>query len=53
MCGIDKDARVLRRDDGLDDVGDIVYIGEGFDAEEDVVEWLFRRMGSVFWCADN
>jgi hypothetical protein len=41
VCGIDKDARVLGRDDRLDDVRNIVYIGKGFDAEEYVVEWLF------------
>lgn len=44
---------MLGRDDGLDDVGDIVYIGEGLDAEEDVVEWLFGRMCSVFGGSDN
>ena len=44
---------MLRRDDRLDDVGDIVYIRQGLYAEEDVVEWLFRRMRSVFWCSNN
>ena len=53
MCGVHKDAGVLGRDDRLDDVGDIVYIGEGLDAEENVVEWLFGRMCSVFGGADN
>jgi hypothetical protein len=53
VCCIDKDAGVLRRDNGFDDVGDIVYIGEGFDAEEHVVERLLRRMGGVFWGSDN
>jgi len=39
---------VLGRNDGLDDVGDIVYIGKGLDAEEDVVEGLLGRMGGIF-----
>lgn len=44
---------MLRGDDRLDDVGDIVYIGEGLDAEEDVVERLLGRMGGIFGCADD
>jgi hypothetical protein len=44
---------VLRRDDRLDDVGDIVYIRQGFDAEEDVIKRLLGRMGGIFGCADD
>jgi hypothetical protein len=41
VCGIDEYAGVLRRDDRFDDIGDIIYIGKGLDAEENIVEWLF------------
>lgn len=44
---------MLRRHDGFDDIGNVVDIGEGFNAEEDVVEWLFRRMCGVFRRADD
>jgi hypothetical protein len=44
---------VLGRNDRLDDVGDIVYIGEGLDAEENVVEGLLRRMGGIFGRSDD
>ena len=44
---------MLGRDDRLDDVGDIVYVREGFYAEEDIVKGLLGRMGGVFGCADN
>lgn len=44
---------MLWRDDRLDNVGDIVYIGKGFYAEQDIVERLFGRMSSVFWGSDD
>jgi hypothetical protein len=44
---------MLRRDDRLDDVGNIVYIGQGFYAKEDVVKWLLGRMGGIFGSADD
>ena len=44
---------MLWRDDRLDDVGDIIYVGECFDAEEDVVEGLLGGMCGIFRCADN
>jgi hypothetical protein len=44
---------MLRRNDRLDDVGDIVYIGKGFYAEEDVVKRLFGRMGGIFGCSHD
>ena len=44
---------MLRGDDRLDDVGDIVYIGQGFYAKEDVIKRLLGRMGGIFGCADD
>ena len=38
MRGVYENAGVLWRDDGLDYGRDIVDVGEGFDAEQDVVE---------------
>lgn len=53
MCCIHKDARVLRGDDRFDDVGNIVYIWEGLDAEKHVVERLLGRMSGIFRSANN
>ena len=53
MCCVHKDARVLRGDDGFDNVGNIVYIGEGLDAEKHVVERLLGRMGGIFRSAND
>ena len=39
--GVEQYACVLRRNDRLDDVGQIIDVWQGFDAEEDVVEGLF------------
>jgi hypothetical protein len=39
---------VLGGDDGFDDVGDIVYVGQGFNAEKNIVKGLFGRMGGIF-----
>ena len=39
---------MLGRNDRLDDVGNIVYVGQGFYAEEDVVKRLLGRMGGIF-----
>jgi hypothetical protein len=44
---------MLRRDDRLDDVGDIVYIRQGLYAKEDVVKRLLGRMGGIFGGADD
>ena len=44
---------MLRRDDRLDDVGDIVYIGESFYAEQYVVKRLFGRMGGILRGSDD
>ena len=44
---------MLRRHDRLDDVCDIVYVRECFYAEEDIVEWLLGRMGSIFGCSHD
>ena len=53
MCGVHKDAGVLGRDDRLDDVGNIVYIGQGFYAKENIVKGLLGRMGGIFGSADD
>jgi hypothetical protein len=39
---------VLGGDDRLDNVGDIVYVREGFDAEKNIIKRLFGRMGGIF-----
>lgn len=44
---------MLWRDDRLDDVGDIIYIGECLDAKEDVVKGLLRGMCGVLGCSDD
>jgi hypothetical protein len=44
---------VLWGNDRLDDVGDIIYVGESLDAEENVVKRLLRRMCGIFGCSDN
>jgi hypothetical protein len=44
---------VLWRDDRFDDVGDIIYIGECFDAKKDVVKGLLGGMCGVFRCSDD
>ena len=44
---------MLGRDDRLDDVGDIVYVREGFYAEEDIVKGLLGRMGGIFRGAND
>ena len=38
MRCINEDAGVLRRDDGIDDGGKIVYVGESLYAQDDVVK---------------
>jgi hypothetical protein len=52
VCSVHKDAGMLRRDDRLDDVGDIVYIRQGFYAKQDVIKRLLGRMGGIFGGAD-
>ncbi len=52
VCRINKDARVLRGDHGLDYVCQVVDIGEGFNAEEDVIEGGLLACG-VFGALDN
>lgn len=44
---------MLGSDDGFYDSGQVVDIGEGLHAEEDVVESALLAACSVFWCADN
>lgn len=44
---------MLWRDDRLDDVGDVVDVGQCFDAEEDVVEGLLGRMRGILGCPDD
>jgi len=51
--GIHENARVLGRNDGFDNVGDVVYVGKGLYAEEDIIERLLGSMGGVFRCSDH
>ena len=44
---------MLWRDDRLDDVGNVIYVGKGFDAEENVVEGLLGRVCGIFGCSDD
>jgi hypothetical protein len=44
---------MLWRDNRLNDVGDIIYIGECLDAKEDVVEGLLGRLCGFFGCFDD
>jgi hypothetical protein len=53
MRRVHKDAGVLWRDDRLDDVGDIVYIGKCLDAKEDVVKGLLGGVCGLFRCSDD
>ena len=53
MGGVDEDAGVLGSDDGFYDSGQVVDIGEGLHAEQDVVESALLGVGSVFRSADN
>lgn len=46
--GVDEDAGVLWRDNGLDDASQVVDIGEGLYAEQNVVERGARGAGSLF-----
>ena len=39
---------MLGRDDRLDDVGDIVYVRQGFYAEKNIIKGLLGRMGGIF-----
>jgi hypothetical protein len=53
--GVHKDAGVLRSHDRLNNVGQVVYIGKCFDAEEDVIEGrllascLFGGLNNKSW----
>jgi hypothetical protein len=53
MCRVHEDAGVLWRDDRLDDVGDIIYIGECLDAKEDVIKGLLGGVCGIFGCSDD
>lgn len=44
---------MLRRDDGFDDGGEVVDVGEGLDAEQDVVEGRSVCTRSVFGRSDD
>lgn len=44
---------MLWRDDGLNDGGEVVNIGERFDTEDDVVERCSRSAGGFFGRAND
>jgi hypothetical protein len=50
---VDQDACVLRGNYGVDDRRQIVDVGEGFDAEDNIVEWAFATGGRLLWRAHN
>lgn len=43
----------MRSNDGFDDGGEIVNIGEGFYTEEDVIEGLFEVIARFFGRSDG
>ena len=54
MCGINKDASMLRSDDGIDHGRQVVNIGKGLYTEDDIVECTaLSAGGSLFGCPDN
>lgn len=53
MGGVDEDAGVLGRNDGVNDSGEVVDIGEGLDAEDDIVECAVSTRRGFFWRLDN
>ena len=44
---------MLWRDDGLNHRREVVNIGQGLDAEDDVVERRAGGAGCFFWCSDD
>lgn len=44
---------MLWRNDGFDDVSDVVYIGKCFDAEQDVIKGLFGGVCGFLWCSND
>jgi hypothetical protein len=49
---IDEDTGVLRCDDGFDDRGQIIDIGQGLYTENNIVVGIFAG-GSFFRCSDD
>jgi hypothetical protein len=50
---VDKDAGVLGCDDGVDDSGEVVDIGQGLDAENNIVKCAVSTRRGFFWRFDN
>jgi len=53
VCGVDENTSMLRSDDGLDDRGEVVDIGERFHTEEDVVERPIFQVRCMLGRLDN
>lgn len=53
VCGVDENTCVLWGNNGLDDRGNVVDVGQGLDAEEDVVERRLGYVGGIFGRAHN
>ena len=53
MSGVDKNAGVLGSDDGINDSGQVIDIGESLDAQDDVVERAIANSRSVFGVSNN
>jgi hypothetical protein len=52
ICGVDQDTCVLGRDHGFDHGGQIVDIGQGLHAKDDIVVGILAR-GGVFGGTNN
>ena len=50
---VDEDACVLWSDDGIDYGGEVVNVGESFDAENDIVKCTLFVVGGVFGRSNN
>ena len=44
---------MLGGDDRLDDVGNVVYIWEGFYAKENIIKGLLGRMSGILGCSHD
>ncbi len=53
VCGVDEDAGVLGSDDGVDHSGEIVHIGESFDAKHDIIKRTVSGRRCIFGISDH
>lgn len=50
---VDEYAGVLRSNDRFNYCREIVDVGEGLDAEQNIIERAFFGGRCIFWCSDN